>query len=284
MNWKNVFRLVSVDVKASRIIRGTGFRRFRENRAVTYVLYIVACVLGLLVGWFFGNFFVGVTDLTLKKLIVEGATNLFITLPTIALLYGLVFTQMSQFQRMGAKVSIQPLYWFPITWEEHTLASILANMIGAPLIITTFICSSILLASLFLGLVPLAVSTVFALLSSLFLASITIEAFKTLHVRIYGAMTKAAGRAAIWVRLIGSILFFIIFYIVYFSLYYNVSPPALIEAVASGQKMLWFIPYLWPGVMLSAFATGLWLETVLFLLASIGFICVLFWVAVKLNV
>ena len=284
MNWKNVLRLVSVDVKASRMIRGTRFRRFRENKTVTYALYIGACILGLLVGWFVGNFFVGITDLTLKQLILEGATNLFITLPTIALLYGLVFTQMSQIQRIGAKVSVQPLYWFPITWQEHTLASILANIIGVPLIITTFICLSILTVSFFLDLVPLGVFAVLALLASLFLASITTEVFKVLQVRIYGAITKAAGRAAVWVRLIGSIIFFIVFYVIYFSLYYNVSPLALIESVAGGQKMLWFIPYLWLGVTLSAFATGLWLETGLFLLASIGFVGFLFWAAVKLNV
>ncbi|MEM3697718.1 MAG: hypothetical protein QXQ94_09510, partial [Candidatus Bathyarchaeia archaeon] len=284
MNWKNVLRLVSVDVKASRMIRGTRFRRFRENKTVTYALYIGACLLGLLVGWFIGNFFAGITDLAFKQLVLEGATSLFITLPTIALLYGLVFTQMSQFQRIGAKVSIQPLYWFPITWQEHTLASILANIIGAPLIITVFICSSIITLSSFLGLVPLAVFTVLALLASLFLASITTEVFKVLQARISGAVTKVAGRVAVWVRLIGTILFFIVFYVIYFSLYYSVSPLALIESVACGQRILWFIPYLWPGMTLSAFATGLWLETALFLSASVAFIYFLFLAAVNLNV
>jgi hypothetical protein len=284
VNWKNVLRLISVDVKASRMVRAVRFRRFRENKIVTYALYMGACSLGLLVGWFVGNFFVGITDLTLKQLVLNGATNLFITLPTIVLLYGLVFTQMSQFQRIGVKVSIEPIYWFPITWQEHTLASIIANMLGAPLIITTFVCSSILVASFFLGLVPLAVFTVFMLLASLFLASITTEAFKVLQVRISGAVTKAAGRAAVWVRLIGSILFFVIFYIIYFSLYYSVSPLALIESVAGGQRILWFIPYLWPGMTLSAFATGLWLETALFLSASAVFIFLLFLAAINLNV
>ena len=284
MNWKTVLRLVSVNVKASRMIRGEKFRRYRENKAVTYALYLLACALGLLVGWIVGNFFRGITDLALRNVILEGAANLFVTLPTIVLLYGLVFTQMSQIQRAGFKISIQPLYWLPITWEEHTVASVLANMLGAPLIITTFICSSILLASLFLGLVPLAVFTVFALLVSLFLASITTEAFKILQVRISGTVTKAAGRAAVWVRLISSVIFFVVFYLVYFSLYYNVSPLTLIESVVSGQKMLWFIPYLWPGVALSALASGFLFETVLFSLASLAFIYFLFRVAVNLNV
>lgn len=284
MNWKTVLILVNVNVKASRIIRGGKFRRYRENKAVTYSLYLVACALGLLIGWLVGGFFSGITDSNLRNTIMEGATNLFITLPTLTLLYGIVFTQMSQIQRAGFKVSIQPLYWLPITWEEHTIASVLTNILGAPLVITTFIGSSVLSVSLFLGLVPLALFTVLALLANLFLASTTTEAFKILQLRISGTVAKATGRAAVWVRLIGSIIFFTAFYLVYFSLYYNVSPLTLIELVVSGQRMLWFIPYLWPGAALSAFVSGLLFETLMFSFAFIGFIYFLFRITVILNV
>jgi len=283
VNWRNVLLLISVDVKASRAIRGARFRRFRENKILTYALYIGACVLGVLVGFFVGNFSAEIADPSLRQLVHESAITLFVALPTIALLYGLVFTQISQFQRIGARITIQPPYWLPITWEEHTLASIIANILGIPLIITVFISSAIIVASLFLGLFPLATLTVLALLMSLLLASITTEVFKIAQVRISGAVTKAAGRAAIWVRFIGTIMFFIVFYVIYFSLYYNVSPQILIEWVATGQKMLWFIPYLWHGAALSSFAASLWLETALFLLFSIGFIYALFLLATNLN-
>ena len=284
MNWKNVLRLLSVDRKSSRLIRGIRFRRFRENKVVTYALYIGALVFGLLIGWLIANFYNGISDIAFKEDFLQGASSLFTTLPTLALLYGLVFSQMGQMQRIGAKVSIQPLYWFPITWAEHTLASILANLVGWPLIISIFICSSISVASVSLGLVPLAVFTMFALLASLFLASVTTEVLKILQVRISGALTKAAGRAAIWVRLLGSIVFFVIFYLIYFSLYYNVSIPSLVGSIAGGQKILWFIPYLWLGIALSAFASGLVMEIVIFSLASLAFIYLLFLAAVRLNV
>jgi hypothetical protein len=284
VNWENVLRLVSVDVKSSRLIRGGRFRRFRENRALTYALYVGACVFGLLVGWLVGSFHSGISDPTLRTSIVQGATNLFVTLPTIALLYGLVFTQMSQIQRIGVKVSVQPLYWFPISWEEYTLASVLANLIGIQLAITVFICSSISVASVFLGLAPLGLSTVVALLASLFLASITTEILKVLQVRVSGAVTKFSGRAAVWVRLLGTIVFFILFYLAYFSLYYNVSFLVLIESMAKGQSVLWFIPYLWLGIALSAFASGLGLEVLVFSLASFAFIYALMKAAVRLNV
>ena len=284
MNWKNVLHLINVEVKSSRMIRGARFRRFRENKAVTYALYIVACVFGLLVGWFVGNFYNGISDSSVRQQILDGATNLFVTLPTIALLYSLVFTQMSQIQRIGAKASIQPLYWFPITWKEHTLASILANLIGAPLIISVFICSSVFVASAFLEVAPLAVFTMFALLGSLLLASVTTEILKVLQVRISGAVTKAAGRRAVWVRLLGTLIFFIAFYLVYFTLIYGASFPALVESLAGGQRLLWFIPYLWLGIGLSAFASSLSLEAIIFTFASVAFIYALFLVAVRLNV
>jgi hypothetical protein len=283
VNWKNVLRLISVEIKSSRIIRGTRFRGFRENRVVTYALYIVACVLGLLGGGLIGGFYNGISDPNVRQLVLQGTTNLFITLPTIALLYGLVFTQMSQFQRIGAKVSIQPLYWFPITWNEHTLGSIVANLIGTPLIITVFVCSGIFVASVFLGLTPLAAFTILALFGSLFIASITTEIIKVLQVRISGAVTKFAGRTAIWVRLLGTIMFFIIFYLAYFTLISGASFPALIESLVGEQRVFWFIPYLWLGICLSAFVSGLSLEAIIFSSASLIFICALFLAAARLN-
>jgi hypothetical protein len=284
VNWKNVLRLLSIDRKSSRLIRGIRFRRFRENKVVTYALYIGALLLGLLIGWLVANFYNGLSDSAFKEDFLQGASSLFTTLPTLALLYGLVFSQMGQMQRIGAKVSIQPLYWFPITWAEHTLASILASLVGWPLIISIFICSTISVASIALGIVPLAAFTMFALLASLFLASITTEVLKILQVRVSGALTKVAGRAAIWVRLLGSIVFFVIFYLIYFSLYYSASIPFLIGSISSGQRILWFIPYLWLGIALSAFANGLVIEIVIFSLASLAFIYVLFLAAVRLNV
>lgn len=284
MNWRNVLLLISANIKSYRLVSGKRFRRFRENKIVTYALYIGACLLGSIVGWLIGNFYSGMPDPVMKKLILQGAVSFFISFPTIALLYGLILTQMSQVQRVGAKVSIQPLYWLPITWEEHTLASIIANILGLPLASTIFIALAMVTASLFMGVVPIALLAVFTLLISVFMASATTEITKVLQVRISGAITKAAGRAAIWVRLIGSILFFILFYAIYFSLYFQTNPIVLLQMVAGGQKMVWFVPYVWPGIALSYLASGYIFETVVFLIAAIAFIYALFLAATKLNI
>jgi len=284
VNWKNVLLLVTINIKSYRLIRGSQFRRFREHRLMVYALYVGACFIGGLVGWVIGNFYAGVSDLTLRGLLYQGATQLFISLPTLALLYSLIFTQMSQVQRMGAKVTIQPLYWFPITWKEHTLASIIASILGAPLTITIFVGSSIFAASIFIGLVPLAALTILALLASVILASVTTEILKSVQTKLGGVVTKAAGRAAVWVRLFGTLLFFLVFYLIYFSLYYAVTPIGLVQSIADVQLALWFIPYVWLGMILFTFVSSLWLEMLVLSIASLIFIYALFMAAVRVNV
>ncbi|MCL2431887.1 hypothetical protein [Candidatus Bathycorpusculum sp.] len=137
--------------------------------------------------------------------------------------------------------------------------------------------------SIFLGLVLFAVLTVLALLASLILASVTTEVLKTLQVRLLGAVTKAAGKNAIWLRLIITVCSTLLLYLIYFSVFNQVSPMFLFEAVAGGQRTLWFIPYVWPGMMLSTFMSNLWIESVGFSLATAALIMGVFFVAIYTN-
>ncbi|RLG94845.1 hypothetical protein DRO37_04265, partial [Candidatus Bathyarchaeota archaeon] len=125
MNWRNILLLVSVNAKSSRLLGGGGFRRFKENRLFTYMLYLGVCVLGSLFGWFFGSFYGGLIDAQVRMHVLSAAKSFYASFPTLALLYTLILTQMSQLQRIRVKAQVQPLYWLPITWEEHTLASII---------------------------------------------------------------------------------------------------------------------------------------------------------------
>ena len=213
MNWKNVVRLMRVDTKSGRLIRGGRFARFWENKLLTYLLYGGALALGtavgVLVGYFYNVF--SPFDPQLRTLFIEGLLSLFLSLPTLVLIYSLVFTMMQQIRRSGTKLSVQVPYWLPITWEEHTLASALANLLGFPLISVVFIGSAIIAVSFFTGLVVYAVLTLLAILASVFIGSAVTEIFRTLQVRFIGAVYKSSGRAAVWVRFVGSLLFFILF-------------------------------------------------------------------------
>jgi len=282
MNWKTVLRLISVDVKSGRLVRGRKVRRYRERRFFQYLLYGGACALGVAVGLLVGIFYSGITDPETKIILHDGAILLFLSVPTLILIYSLVFTLMSQIQRAGVKSSIQPPYWMPITWEEHTLASTLANLLGFSLASIISIGSAIAVASVFLEIVPLAIFTILALVASAFLASTTTEIFRVLQVRLIGAVYKSSGKVAVWVRFIGSLIFFVAFYIIWFAFTSGASI-ALIGTVVGTQNAVWFVPYVWLGMALAAFTEGLLAHTVIFSLASLLFILILFYVAVRLN-
>jgi len=284
MNWKNVVRLISIDTKSGRLIRGQKLRRYRESKVFQYLLYGGACVLGLAIGLAIGSYYIGVSDPELKNLLYQSARQLFLSLPILILLYSLVFTMMGQIQRTGVRSSIQPPYWLPITWEEHTLASTIAHLIGFPLASIIVFSSAIVSFSIFLGELPLATLTIFALLASAFLASTTTEIFRVLQVRLIGAVYKTSGKAAVWVRFLGSLLFLIAFYVVWFALTSGAGSITLIGMVASAQEAVWFVPYVWLGLALSSFVGGLLAQTILFSLASFLFILALFYAAVRLNV
>jgi len=285
MNWKNVAHLIRVDMKSGRLIRGRRLTKYRESKFFTYLLYGGALTIGLAVGALAGLFYnaVSVVDPQLRVLFQQGLLNLFLSLPTLVLIYSLVFTMMQQIQRSGVKVSVQAPYWLPITWEEHTLASTLANLLGFPLVSIVFIGSAIIVVSIFIGQVAYAVSTFFALLASAFMASAITEIFRILQVRFIGAVYKSSGRAAVWVRFVGSLIFFVVFYIVYFLVTSGAGAISFVQTVASAQSAVWFVPFVWLGMTLYSFINGLPLQALVFLTLSLLFISSLFYAAVILN-
>jgi len=286
MNWKNVAHLIRVDMKSGRLLRGRRLTKYRESRLFTYLLYGGALTLGLAVGAIAGFIYNGISNVTdpqLMSLFHKGLLDLFLSLPTLVLIYSMVFTMMQQIQRSGVKLSVQAPYWLPITWEEHTLASILANLLGFLLVSIIFIGSAIIVLSIFIGSVAYAALTFFAMLASAFMASAITELFRILQVRFIGAVYKSSGRAAVWVRFAGSLLFFIVFYIVYFFLTSGAGAIAFVQTVASAQGAMWFIPFVWLGMALTSFINGLPLQTLIFLTLSLLFILSLFYAAVILN-
>jgi len=285
MNWKVVAHLIRVDMKSGRLIRGGRLTRALERKLITYVLYGGALVLGVVVGCLVGFFYnsISIVDPQTKALFDLGLMSLSLSLPTLVLIYSLVFTMMQQIQRSGTKFTIQAPYWLPITWNEHTLASMLANLLGFPLISIAFIGPALIAVSFFTGQVAFAVLTLFAVLASAFMASAITEIFRTAQVRFIGAVTKSSGRAAVWVRFAGSLLFFIAFYIVYFTLTSGIGAIAFVQTIATTQGAVWFVPFFWLGMFLYSFIGGMLWQTLAFLGLSLLLVLSLFYAAVSLN-
>ena len=284
MNWKNVLSLMRVERKSGRLIRGRKITRYRESGFLAYWPYWVGLALGIVAGLLAGMIydFASTADPELYTLLQEGVLSIFLSLPTLVLVYSLVFTTMQQIQRSGVRASSQVPYWLPVTWQEHTLASILASLLGFPLASAVFITSTITILSVFIGQFLLAVMVSLAVFAAAFMASAITEVLRILQVRFIGAVYKSSGRAAVWVRFIGSLLFFLVFYIIYF---YMTSGGAatFIQTIASAQTAAWFIPFVWLGMTLYSFASGLLLQGFIFLALSILFIAGLFFLATLLN-
>ena len=284
MNWKNVLGLMRVERKSGRLIRGRKLTRYRESGFLAYWPYWVGLALGIVAGLLAGIIynFASAADPELSTLFQDGALSIFMSLPTLVLVYSLVFTTMQQIQRSGVKISSQVPYWLPVTWQEHTLASILASLLGFPLASVVFITSAITILSVFIGQFFPAVMASLAVFAAAFMASAITEVLRILQVRFIGAVYKSSGRAAVWVRFIGSLLFFLVFYIIYF---YVTSGGAVtfIQTIASAQTAAWFIPFVWLGMTLYSFTSGLLLQGFIFLSLSILFIAGLFFLATLLN-
>jgi hypothetical protein len=285
MNWKNVLYLLRVDRKSGRLIRGVKTTRYRESGILAYWPYWVAAIIGVL-GGLLANFAVsaiysGAGVIPGLPSLSEAALSFFVSLPTLILILSVVMTMLQQIQLAGVKATGQVMYWLPVTWQEHTLASILANLFGIPLATVIGFAAGVIAFSVFNGLIVSAVLTSLALFAAAFMASATTEILRVLQVRFTGAVYKSSGKAAVWVRFIGTLAFFLIFYIIYLSL--TQGSVAFIQGLAQAQNTVWFIPFVWIGVTLFYLLNGVILQGIVFVALSAIFLAGMYYLAIELN-
>lgn len=282
MSLKKVLRLTGVYSRSSRLISKNNFRMFREKRLEAYGIYVLALALGVLGGSAIGYLYLIVPDPAAQGLFRQAISEFFVGLPTLCIMFTLFLTMMFQLQQSGAKVSVQPVYWFPVTWGEHTAASVLSSTLTGSLWAAILLCSAVVAVSIPAGLLPLAVLTSIGIFMCMALAAITVDMFKALQMSISGAIMKVAGKTAVWVRFFGILILITAVYIAYFSIVQS-SIIVVFNAIGDGQLAVWFIPYVWPGLSLYAFSQGLWTEAALFFAGAAVFAAVLFMAAVRLN-
>jgi hypothetical protein len=273
-------------MRSGRLIRGQRLIRYNvtRNRLFSYLTYgsavIIGVVVGGLVGWFFNS---QLPNVGFESLFLNGFANFQLSLPTLIVVFTLIFTMMQQLQRSGARMANQAPYWLPVTWQEHTLASILADMLGVPLMAILLLAPAVLIVGAFTGQILTGLGATVAMFAAAFMAGATTEVFRVLQVRFVGAVYKSTGRAAVWVRFVGTLLFFIIFYIGYFYITSGGGALTFIQAVASVQSAVWFVPFVWLGMTLFSLMNGLIVQGIAFLGVSVLFIIGLFYLCVALN-
>ncbi len=284
MNWKNVLYLLRVERKSGRLIRGVKTTRYRESGILAYWPYWVAAIIGV-VGGLLANWAVSAIyssgEVPGLPSLSNSALSFFVSLPTLILILSVVLTMLQQIQLAGVKATRQIMYWLPLTWQEHTLASILANLFGIPLATVIAFASGVIAFSAFNGLIVPALLTTLALFAAAFMASSTTEILRIVQVRFTGAVYKSSGKAAVWVRFIGTLAFFLVFYIIYFSLTQGTA--AFVQGLAQAQNTVWFIPFVWLGVTLFYLLSGVFVQGFVFVALSSLFIAGIYYLAISLN-
>ncbi len=286
MNWKKIRQLIGVDRKSGRLLRGQRRINYnvKRNRLFSYLTYglpiIVGLAVGLLAGYFYNSL---VIEAEIQSLFSQGFQSLLLSLPTIILIFSLIFTMLMQIQRSGTRFSRQAPYWLPVTWQEHTFAAILAEMLGFPVMAVLLISAAVLPFAVFVGQAIIAVGAVLAMFAAAFMASATTEIVRILQSRFVGAVYKSSGRAAVWVRFAGSIAFFVVFYVIYFYITSGANSLYFIQSVASVQSIIWFVPFVWLGMTLYSLISGLLLQGIVFFVLSILFMVGLFLLGTALN-
>jgi hypothetical protein len=286
MNWKNVLFLLRVERKSGRLIRGIKTTKYRENTFLAYWPYWVALIIGVVSGLIANAVVSGIySNQAIPNLpsLFDGSTSVFVTLPTIVLVFSFVFTLLQQIQVAGIKATGQVMYWLPITWQEQTMASILSNLLGLPIALVLGIGSGIIVFGVFNGFVLQAFLTSVALIATAFLASASTEILRLLQMRFIGAVYKSSGRAAIWVRLIGSLIFFVVFYTIYSYIIYGTGALTFFTTLQQIQSVAWFVPFIWLALTIGNIFNGLYLQGLLYAFSSTLFIAALYYLAVVLN-
>ena len=285
MNWKNVLYLLRVERKSGRLVRGVKTTRYKENSFLAYWPYWAAAIIGiacaLLANFIVEAIYSDPQAASMLPSISSAALTFFISMPTLVLVFSVVLTMLQQIQISGTKTSSQVMYWLPITWQEQTLGSILANLLGFPVALTIGFSSGIIVFAALNGLIQWALLTTIIMFIAAFLGSSTTEIIRVLQTRFIGAVYKSSGRAAVWIRFAGSIVFFAIFYVIYFSITQGFT--SFIQGLATFQNALWFIPYVWPGLTLYYIVGNTLLEGVLFFALTLAFMATIYYLAVNLN-
>jgi hypothetical protein len=287
MNWKNVLYLLRVERKSGRLIRGIRATRYRENGFLAYWPYWTAVIIGVLGGVIANAIVASIYSNpgTIPNLpqLTGGSISVFVTLPTIVLVFSFVFTLLQQIQVAGIKAAGQVMYWLPITWQEQTMASILSNLLGLPIALVFGIGAGIIVFGAFNGLILQAILTTIALLATAFMASSITEILRLVQMRFIGAVYKSSGRAAIWVRLVGTLIFFVVFYTVYSYIVYGTGALTFFTTLQQIQSVAWFVPFIWLALTIGNIFSGFYLQGLLFAASATLFIVALYYLAVVLN-
>jgi hypothetical protein len=201
-----------------------------------------------------------------------------IFLPSLMTLAAIMYGMLFEFSQSSSVGSSDVINWLPIHAVEFVLASVFSMLYFlAPLlgIVYGAAFGLALSASMIpIGLLTLAVSTL-----GLFMGSFVLEIIRAVTNRVSSSVYKRTGRTAVIIRMVTFILVFVVF-----MLGSNVNFLfSILNQFMGGIQSAWFIPILWPSLVIMSYISAQSLEMIAYGLLSILLTVGLLWVGVKLR-
>jgi hypothetical protein len=191
-----------------------------------------------------------------------------------AIMYGLLF----EFSQSSSVGSSDVINWLPIHAVEFVLASVLSMFYFlAPLLGIIFgvaLGLAVATSMLDVGLFSLAISIL-----GLFLGSFILEIIRAITNRVSSTVYRHSGRSAVIIRMSVFIIMFIAFMLIS-----NVNFLfSILNQFMGGIKSAWFIPILWPSLIMMSYLSTEILKLIIYAILSITFTALLLWISVKLR-
>jgi len=269
LHFAKILALSSVRAKRTKGSVPTGFAKSpRVNLIVGLAAFLVAAFLAI-------NFATVVLDeLNVSMFMLQISIFLPSLMTLAAIMYGMLF----EFSQSSSVGSSDVINWLPIRAVEFVLASVismfyfLAPLLGIVYGVTFGLSFSANMLDV--GVFSLGVSTL-----GLFLGAFILEIIRAVTNRVSSTVYKRSGRTAVVVRMVVFILMFVVFMLIS-----NVNFLfSILDQFMGGIQYAWFIPILWPSLIIMSYLATQTLHVLIYALLSILFTGLLLWTSVKLR-
>jgi hypothetical protein len=174
-------------------------------------------------------------------------TQVAIFIPSFVAFFAMMYSLMYEFGQSSGAASTDMINWLPISAGDYVLASTLSTLYYVSPMVAAIIGASLGVAVHLGSLDLFFLSSALGLMSA-FLGAFVLEAVRALMNRTSGVL-GGRGRAALYLRMVLSLLLMASFYLVY-----NTEMLFRIVGWFSGSvNRAWFVPLLWPSLVVVSF-------------------------------
>ncbi len=190
------------------------------------------------------NYLPSEIDLLLRSLTVEALVGLPVFVASTLVLIGVLWEITAPYRF----TSSDTVNWLPLRPSEYVLASTLSSAYTYSILLAVGWGVTLSLALTFDMETLWALSALMSLVAAL-IAGFAVEMLRSLTNRVSSSFYKRGGRSVLAIRLIVTVLALVVFQVIFNA---NLMLP-LLQALVGAVYAFWFIPVLWPALLVQRF-------------------------------